>query len=103
MRREFIQCRSLGHSWDWIPNVSTPSFGAYIWFRCERCSMIRKDIIAAHSGQLLARHYEQPVGYRVPKDERPDAAQLRTWLYADYNKKKKVTKRVNNVRDIRSS
>lgn len=81
LRAEYVQCRSLGHSWDDIPVTSPSSFGVYMWFRCTRCTSERRDIISPFSGDLLSRKYIYAEGY-LQNWERPAAQDLRLRLLA---------------------
>lgn len=74
---KYYECRHLGHSWDQIPSTERPPWGVYLWLRCTRCTMLRKDIINQFTGELMSRKYDQPIGYRMSKDERPSIEELR--------------------------
>jgi hypothetical protein len=75
----FIQCRTLRHAWDEIPDdggtskrVFKESGGvARLMFRCERCSTLRREAWGKITGTLLFRTYEYPDDYSLEdKDER---------------------------------
>lgn len=74
---DYYECRHLGHSWDDIPVTQRPPWGVYIWYRCERCTTERHDIINQFTGDLMSRKYYYPEGYALKKDERPTIQELR--------------------------
>lgn len=59
----FDECHAYGHSWYDVDADKPPAFGYYIWVRCERCTTIRMDTVN-HVGELLARSYVYPDGYK---------------------------------------
>jgi hypothetical protein len=66
-REPFVRCRTLGHSWfDYDSNWKS-EFGVPLTLRCERCGMERRDTVASHTGELIARHYTRPDGYLYGK------------------------------------
>lgn len=67
MTDPYLKCRVLGHAWDEIPVTKRPEFGVYMWFRCERCSTLRYDIVNQFNGDLLSRSYQKPSDYKREK------------------------------------
>lgn len=67
-RRQYVRCRTLGHSWFDYDSNWTPEFGTPMTLRCERCGMERRDTVSDW-GQLLARHYYKPNNYDRRRDE----------------------------------
>lgn len=63
MELAFIECRSMGHAWYPTDADKTTKIGWYDWYRCERCTGIRKDTCDVH-GDISARSYKMPEGYR---------------------------------------
>lgn len=64
-------CRSMGHAWKPTDVDRSPAFGIYVWFECDRCTMLRKDTLNI-LGMVAARSYKQPEGYRDPDHDRTD-------------------------------
>lgn len=72
LKTEFLHCYALSHSWDTFPNddwnVSSETLiDRPISFRCVECGTIRRDVWKRNSGELLARAYVYPEGYRLGK------------------------------------
>lgn len=62
----YLKCKSTkNHHWIEENATSEPEFGIYFWWRCELCNTVRKDIVDRKNGNLLARWYEYPDGYRL--------------------------------------
>jgi hypothetical protein len=81
MRNDYWECRHLGHSWDSIPVTQRPPWGVSMWFRCERCTTIRYDIINYFSGELMSRRYSWPDGYKMATGEKPSVEELRRYQF----------------------
>jgi hypothetical protein len=67
MRRTttYVHCKTLGHAWEDDPfSLRRTSFGNSVTFKCIRCTTERVDIFSFHAGDLLARRYHYPDGYR---------------------------------------
>jgi hypothetical protein len=81
-RTQFVRCNTFGHAWfdydtsDWIPK-----FGKPLVLRCERCGSERRDSIGA-SGNVIARHYLHPEGYKYAKGTRPSRPEFRRMMFA---------------------
>jgi hypothetical protein len=79
-RSQYVRCNTIGHAWfdydnsDWIP-----TFGDPLVLRCERCGTERRDTIGG-SGQIIARHYFYPDGYKYGRGERPTRSEFRRML-----------------------
>lgn len=67
-RRQYIRCRTLGHSWFDYDSNWTPQFGTPLTLRCERCGSERRDTVNTW-GTLLSRHYTKPENYDRKKGE----------------------------------
>ena len=67
LRNEYVICRSIGHSWDDLPN---PEFSPALLIgtagamalRCVRCSTERYDYIAKDM-TVASRQYKYPLHY----------------------------------------
>lgn len=80
------KCRLRRH---WMDDYVPPFFektGAFhgckhiLHWRCETCGTVRHDGLSG-TGELWARRYEYPDGYKLDTDEeRPTADDLRMWL-----------------------
>lgn len=91
-RRQYIRCRTLGHSWFDYDSTWTPTFGVPLTLRCERCSTERRDTINEW-GTLLARHYYKPKNYdRVRGEPSLSRADFRTMLLLIREQEKKKTR-----------
>jgi hypothetical protein len=69
----------MRHNWQEIPvDTSKPhgGWGTPISWRCQRCGMIRTDIIDA-LGDVSWRGYTRPDGYGILADRKPQASVLR--------------------------
>lgn len=81
-RVEFIECKTFGHAWDEYnpPAESLPdrTFDR-IALRCTRCTTTRHDHFDK-SGEMVARRYSYPDGYRTAADDKPSRAALRLML-----------------------
>jgi hypothetical protein len=77
---EFVKCRSWGHEWDsFMPLRRRAAWGTLLSLRCARCGMERHDTID-HQGDLSARQYKAPMGYRLvgtTQGNRATGAELR--------------------------
>lgn len=75
----FLRCRTLLHAWDDIPADAPPKWGGeQMWLRCQRCDTERHDEVHRGTGELLARRYVYPDGYRHAFDTQfTDAAPTR--------------------------
>lgn len=77
------ECRFLRHAWDQFTPIDFEHRGLWrraIHLRCPRCGTTRHDALDVH-GELLTRKYEYPDEYKMDRDERPTAEQLRMWIY----------------------
>jgi hypothetical protein len=63
---EYLACRTFMHAWKMEnpEHVGPPPFGSRMSLRCTRCGAWRHDLVTFR-GDLLARRYELPEGYRV--------------------------------------
>ena len=81
-RKQYVRCRTIGHSWHDYDSNWSPQFGTPLTVRCERCGMERRDVVG-RSGQLLARHYYRPKDYNLGRDEyKPSRDDFRLMLLA---------------------
>jgi hypothetical protein len=73
--RQWIECRTLLHAWEQIPNdgeaparwrTATRST-TILLFRCLRCGTKRYDVWSNVTGDLVERAYRTPEGYSLPK------------------------------------
>jgi hypothetical protein len=79
-RTQFVRCNTIGHAWfDYPSSDWVPQFGDPLVLRCERCGTERRDSIGAH-GQILARSYDHPDGYKYGRGEKPSRAEFRRML-----------------------
>ena len=79
-RTQYVRCNTFGHAWfDYDSSDWTPTFGDSLVLRCERCGTERRDSIGG-SGQILARHYLYPDGYKYGRGERPTRSEFRRML-----------------------
>lgn len=61
----YLACRTLGHAWEPIPAEKAGALGGDpMWLRCMRCLTERHDSVSWATGELMARKYEYPDGYR---------------------------------------
>lgn len=60
VKREYVACRTIGHSWDDLPPVSGEPV---IRLRCVRCTMQRLDTVSITTGHVVRRRYIPPVDY----------------------------------------
>lgn len=90
---DFVQCRTLGHSWQSTNATKGPLFGYYLWLECSVCSMIRMDTINA-LGRVGSRSYRQPEGYRNPgiSDRSTYRLEMMNRVMRELNSKKKAKK-----------
>jgi hypothetical protein len=73
----YLQCRTLGHSWDQIPDDGGGGHRSFtesrsvrrLCFRCTRCTLLRYEAWSAITGDLLFRTYQYPEDYHLPRDE----------------------------------
>lgn len=76
---EYVMCRTVGHSWDHIPNTRRPPWGTLLTFRCTRCGTTREDIID-NLGDLSHRRYVRPSDYKtMTPRKRADWRLLLVW------------------------
>ena len=79
-KTQYIRCNTIGHAWfDYDNSDWKPMFGDPLVLRCERCSTERRDTIGA-SGQIIARHYFHPEGYKYARGTKPSRAEFRRML-----------------------
>ena len=75
LKDEFVQCRTLGHSWEPIPYdgeglsfYRTSQSVVNLLFRCTLCRMKRYETWSKVTGDLVDnRKYVQPDGYALTK------------------------------------
>lgn len=79
-RRDYVRCRTIGHSWDDIPVTEPHPDGPQFWLRCVSCHTVRKDVIDQRWGTLLHRSYDYPDDYRLASDEMPSRDDFRLRL-----------------------
>lgn len=66
-RERFIACRGpVRHRWELIVSSpeQRPMMGVLALFRCDVCGTERHDIFSRVTGDMLARYYEHPDGYK---------------------------------------
>lgn len=80
-KRDYVRCRTFGHSWDDIPVTESHPDGHSFWLRCVHCATVRKDVFDRRYGELLLRQYDYPDGYRLAEDELPTRAEFRLRLF----------------------
>lgn len=79
-RSQFIRCNTIGHAWfDYDNSDWRPLFGDPLVLRCERCGTERRDVIGA-SGQIIARNYAHPEGYKYARGTKPTRAEFRRMM-----------------------
>jgi hypothetical protein len=79
-RSQFVRCNTIGHAWfDYDNSDWRPTFGDPLVLRCERCGTERRDSIGS-GGQIVARHYLHPEGYKYGRGEKPTRAEFRRML-----------------------
>jgi hypothetical protein len=78
----FIECKTFGHAWDEYNPGDGDLNGWFdrITLRCERCGSTRHDY-HDNRGELGARKYWTPDGYKDAKDQKPSRAALRLMLH----------------------
>lgn len=71
---EYVECRTLLHSWEEIPydgeapvNWRITRSVTILLFRCTRCGTKRYDVWSNVTGDLVGRTYRTPEGYALPK------------------------------------
>lgn len=64
MITHFQKCRTYGHSWDEIPADEPARYDTAMWLRCQRCNTERHDDVSRANGDVLARRYVYPDGYK---------------------------------------
>lgn len=79
--REYVRCRTFGHSWDDIPVTESHPDGHSFWLRCVHCATLRKDVFDRRYGELLHRVYEYPDHYQLAGDEVPSRSEFRLRLF----------------------
>lgn len=60
---DYLNCRLVGHSWVVDGGRRPHDFGTLMILRCSTCGMARHDVFD-YRGQITARRYEAPAGYR---------------------------------------
>lgn len=78
----YVACRGpVRHKWDATAPPGErrrmPGFGTRVWFRCTECGTWRADVFSRITGDLLARWYDHPEGYRWDGEVKPTGAELR--------------------------
>lgn len=86
--REYRMCRSsYRHRWDdYIPapgEVRKPEWGKRFSMRCERCGMVKHQIIDS-LGEVSSTYYKPPKGYALAAEDVPTFQQLRLSLVSEY-------------------
>ena len=81
-RRQYVRCRTIGHSWhDYDSNWDT-KLGVPLTLRCERCGTERRDVIGSY-GQLVTRSYFKPDNYDLGREDyKPSRDDFRLMLLA---------------------
>jgi hypothetical protein len=71
---EFVKCRTVGHTWDEIPDdglgqqlFKGSKSTQMVVFRCTTCTMRRYEVWSLVTGDLVDRRYFTPEGYRLAK------------------------------------
>ena len=80
-RVDFIECKTYGHAWDEYNPREDPPAGTFdrIALRCTRCGTTRHDHFD-RNGEMVARKYSYPDGYRTAAEDKPSRAALRLML-----------------------
>lgn len=66
-RERFIACRGpVRHRWELVVSSpeQRPTMGVLALFRCDTCGTERHDIFSRVTGDMLARYYDHPEGYK---------------------------------------
>lgn len=82
----FVQCRTLGHAWrevddeadhtsSWFSGANRPNAVVLpvvlplisLHVECQRCGMLRTDVLHGVTGELRSRRYKYPSGYLYSK------------------------------------
>lgn len=79
--REYVRCRTFGHSWDDIPVTEPHPDGHSFWLRCVVCTMVRRDVFDRRYGYLLHRQYDAPDGYSLAGEDVPTRDEFRLRLF----------------------
>jgi hypothetical protein len=79
--REYVRCRTFGHSWDDIPVTETDPDGPQFWLRCVNCHSVRRDTFHRMTGELIRRKYDYPDHYQLSGDEVPTRDEFRLQLF----------------------
>lgn len=98
---QYLRCNTIGHAWFEYDNSDwKPQFGVdWLVLRCERCGSERRDTIGTQ-GQVIARKYKHPEGYKYAKGTRPSKQQFRRMLVEQriLEARKKRTQRKEKVK-----
>lgn len=74
---QVLKCRGgYNHSWDDCPppinhmdlHNKRDLKGWRMWLTCSRCTAVRLDVVNVRTGELEARRYWHPDGYRIETD-----------------------------------
>jgi len=82
---KFVQCRTLGHSWETIPYdggglsfYRTSRSVVNVLFRCTVCTGQRYETWSKVTGDLVdSRKYVMPTGYNLPKEAKGNRKNMR--------------------------
>lgn len=89
----YVICRTVGHSWDDDPTGEWNTiFGWTMQLRCTRCTTQKLEAIN-NLGEVMARHYRYPNGYRVVRD-RPGDRLHRHDFRAELMRRRIIARRV---------
>ena len=68
LEEQFYLCHGpIKHQWEHVvasKDQRAPSFGTKVLFQCSNCTTFRHMVFSRLTGQLLARWYEYPPGYK---------------------------------------
>ena len=84
LKPEYVECRVLGHAWEDVTGMPGGKVrrveyltGRRMRFRCTRCTMERHETWSELTGELIARQYDQPGGYKLGRVELPSDVTMR--------------------------
>jgi hypothetical protein len=66
----YASCRTgPRHDWDEVPVTRRPSFGVAVWWRCTKCTTLRKFIYSI-DGEVISRQYTHPKDWaKLPRKD----------------------------------
>jgi hypothetical protein len=81
---DFERCRALRHAWNVLEAAEGDTYDGHVHelrLQCTSCTTRRADTFNKH-GDLVAREYTYPTGYRLHGEEKPLLTELRMKLVA---------------------